>query len=197
MEFDNTLEVSLPPAATWKVLLDIKRIAACIPGAELTEVVDENTYKGKVAVRLGPIALSLVGHAKFEQIDHANHHARVKAHGSDPKGRGSTDSVIEFRLEPVGTGTRVLIHSDVKLSGAIAQYGRGSGMIQSFASQLIGQFGAALKAQLAITQPSPASHTEPLAAARSPSKPISGFTLIAKALWDSIVRWFKGRPSQP
>lgn len=197
MEFDNTLEVPLPPAETWKVLLDIKRIAACIPGAELTEVVDENTYKGKVAVRLGPVALSLVGHAKFEQIDHANHHARVKAHGSDPKGRGSTDSVIEFRLEPVGTGTRVLIHSDVKLSGAIAQYGRGSGMIQSFASQLLGQFGAALKAQLAVTQSSSASNTQPLAATPSPSKPISGFTLIAKALWDSIVRWFRGRPSQP
>jgi carbon monoxide dehydrogenase subunit G len=197
MEFDNALEVPLPPAETWKVLLDIKRIAGCIPGAELTEVVDENTYKGKVAVRLGPVALSLVGHAKFEQIDPANHYARVKAHGSDPKGRGSSDSVIEFRLEPAGTGTRVLIHSDVKLAGAIAQYGRGSGMIQSFASQLLGQFGAALKAQLAITQPAPASDRQSPEAKPSPSKPISGFTLIARALWDSIVRWFTRRPSQP
>src|SRR5258706_9979705 len=197
MEFDNTLEVSLPPAETWNVLLDIKRIAGCIPGAELTEVVDEKTYKGKVAVRLGPVALSLAGHAKFEQIDASNHSARVKAHGNDPKGRGSADSVIEFRLEPAGAGTRVLIHSDVKLSGAIAQYGRGSGMIQSFASQLLGQFGAALKAELAITQPSPASHSATPAATPAPSRPISGFTLIPRTLWDSIGRWFKGRRSQP
>ena len=64
MEFDNTLEVPLPPADAWKVLLDIERIARCIPGAELTEVVDENTYKGKVGVRLGPVALSLAGQAR-------------------------------------------------------------------------------------------------------------------------------------
>ena len=197
MEFDNTLEVPLPLAETWNVLLDIKRIAGCIPGAELTEVVDEKTYKGKVAVRLGPVALSLAGQAKFEQIDASNHYARVKAHGTDPKGRGSADSIIEFRLEPAGAGTRVLIHSDVKLSGAIAQYGRGSGMIQSFASQLLGQFGTALKTELAISQSSLASHIETPAAIAAPSKPISGFTLIVRALWDSVVRWFKGRPSQP
>ncbi|MEK7835174.1 MAG: SRPBCC family protein, partial [Pseudomonadota bacterium] len=112
---------------------DIKRISTCIPGAELTEVVDENTYKGKVALRLGPVALSLVGQARFDAIDHANHRARVKAQGSDPKGRGSTESIIDFRLEPAVAGSRLLIHTNVKLSGSIAQYGRGSGMIQGFA----------------------------------------------------------------
>src|SRR3954470_4977780 len=110
MEFDNTLDVPLPPPEAWRVLLDIKRIATCIPGAELTEVVDENTYKGKVAVRLGPIALSLAGHAKFEAIDHANRKARMRADGSDPKGRGSSDSTIDFHLESSGAGTRVLVH---------------------------------------------------------------------------------------
>jgi carbon monoxide dehydrogenase subunit G len=179
MEFDNTLEVPLPPAEAWVVLLDIKRIATCIPGAELTEVVDERTYKGKVAVRIGPVALSLVGQARLEDIDEANHRARVKAQGSDPKGRGSTDSVIEFRLEPAGAGSRVLIHSDVKLAGSIAQYGRGAGMIQSVAAQLIGQFGEALKAQIAQA----GSGADPGAA-----KPISGLTVLGKAAWDSITR---------
>src|SRR5262245_28039459 len=144
MEFDHTLEVPLPPAEAWPLLLDIKRIAGCLPGAELTAVVDETTYKGKVAVRLGPVALSLVGQARLEEIDHAQQRARVRTQGADDKGRGGTDSVIEFRLEPSGSGTRVLIHSDVKLSGAIAQYGRGAGMIQSVAAQLITRFGEAL-----------------------------------------------------
>ena len=184
MEFDNTLDVPLPPAEAWKLLLDIKRIATCIPGAELTEVVDDVTYKGKVAVRLGPVALSLVGKAKLEEIDHASHKARVKAQGSDPKGRGATDSVIDFRLEPAGTGTKVVIHTNVKLAGAIAQYGRGAGMIQSFASQLIVQFGDALKAQLAASSETPVASTPP-------AKPIAGFTLIAKNIWDAIVRLFK------
>ena len=182
MEFDNTLEVPLPPPEAWTVLLDIKRIATCIPGAALTEVVDENTYKGSVAVRLGPVALSLAGHARFEEIDHANYRARVRAQGSDPKGRGSSDSMIAFRLEPAGAGTRVLIHTDVKLSGSIAQYGRGSGMIQSFAAQLIDQFGANLKAQLAD--------------APNPQKPISGLSALAKASRDSIAQRFKRGPSE-
>lgn len=204
MEFDNTLEVPLPPAEAWKVLLDIERIARCIPGAELTEVVDENTYKGKVAVRLGPVALSLAGQARFEDIDHASHKARLRAQGSDPKGRGSSDSVIDFRLEPHGVGTRVLIHSDVKLSGSIAQYGRGSGMIQSFASQIINQFGQALKAQLAQSPPAgvlPGAQAVAMAVDATPAlppvKPISGLTLLVKSVWDMIVRRFRRNPSQP
>jgi hypothetical protein len=188
MEFDNTLEVPLPPAEAWGVLLDIRRIATCIPGAELTEVVDERSYKGRVAVRIGPVALSLVGQARLDEVDEANRRARVRAHGSDPKGRGSTDAVIEFRLEPAGAGTRVLIHSDVKLAGAIAQYGRGAGMIQSVASQLIGQFGEALKERIAQA----GAGKEP-----APAKPISGLTVLGKAAWDSIARSPGKPPSKP
>ena len=199
MEFDNTLEVPLPPGEAWKVLLDIERIARCIPGAELTEVVDRNTYKGKVAVRLGPIALSLAGQARLEEVDDVQHKARVRAHGSDPKGRGSSDSVIDFRLEPAGAGTRVLIHTDVKLSGAIAQYGRGSGMIQSFAGQLLDQFGESLKAQLAQS-PAPAAQADtaarPATAAPQPVKPVSGLKLVAKSLWHAIARRLKREPSR-
>ena len=190
MEFESILEVPLPPDEAFKVLLDIKRIASCIPGAELTEVVDERTYKGKVAVRIGPVALSLVGQARLEEIDHANRQARVKAHGADPKGRGSADSVIHFRLEPAGAGTRVLIRSDVKLAGAIAQYGRGSGMIQSVASQLIGQFGEALKAQIEQSRSRPAEELDAIPAS---AKPISGVSVLGKALWDSIAPSSKKR----
>jgi carbon monoxide dehydrogenase subunit G len=176
MEFDNSLEVPLPPAEAWNVLLDIERVAACIPGAKLTEVVDERTFKGQVAVRIGPVALSLVGQARLEDIDAAGRRVSVKAQGADPKGRGSTEAMIRFHLEPVETGTRVNIHSDVKLAGAIAQYGRGAGMIQSVASQLIGQFGDNLKARIAG-----GGAGEPGAA-----KPISGLTVLGKAVWDQV-----------
>jgi carbon monoxide dehydrogenase subunit G len=176
MEFDNTLEVPLPPAEAWTLLLDVERIAACIPGAELTEVVDERTYKGKVAVRIGPVALSLVGQARLEEIDAAGRQVSMKAQGSDPKGRGSTEAMIRFHLEPAGTGTRVVIHSDVKLVGAIAQYGRGSGMIQSVASQLIGQFGDNLKARIGRGS----------ADAPGAAKPISGLTVLGKAVLDQM-----------
>ncbi len=193
MEFDNELIVPLPPDEAWRVLLDIKRVAGCIPGAELTEVVDENTYKGKVSVRLGPVALSLVGQAQLESIDHEKRSARFKARGADPKGRGGTDSEIGFRLQPDEAGTRVLIHSNVRLSGSIAQYGRGSGMIQSFTAQLIEQFGQSLRAQLAA-EAAPAAASDSTAALPPPAKPIAGFALMTKVLWATIARIFKGRP---
>jgi uncharacterized protein len=77
MEFDNSFEVPLPPAQAWAVLMDIRRIAPCMPGAALTDVVDAQTYKGKISVRLGPVALAFAGLVTFEDVDDTNYSARV------------------------------------------------------------------------------------------------------------------------
>ena len=152
MEFDNAFEVPLPVEDAWKVLMDIRRIAPCMPGAELTDVIDDRTYKGKIGVRLGPVALTFAGTVKFEEIDDANHTARVVAQGTDAKGRGAANAVASFRLEPTGgtaeVGTKVLVHTNLTLSGAVAQYGRGVGIIQMTAAAIITQFANNLKAQL-------------------------------------------------
>jgi uncharacterized protein len=148
MEFDNAFEVPLPVEDAWKVLMDIRRIAPCMPGAELTDVVDDRTYKGKIAVRLGPVALSFAGTVKFDEIDDANHSAKVSAQGNDAKGRGGANAVAGFRLEPAGDGSKVLVHTTLTLSGSVAQYGRGVGIIQLTAAQIITQFANNLKAQL-------------------------------------------------
>ena len=176
MEFDNAFEVPLPVDDAWKVLMDIRRIAPCMPGAELTDVVDERTYKGKIAVRLGPVALAFAGTVKFDEIDDANHSARVSAQGSDAKGRGGANAVASFRLEGVGNGCKVLVHTNLTLSGAVAQYGRGVGIIQITAAQIITQFANNLKAQLAeegATQPSGgvAERAEPGAHGAQPDAP--------------------------
>jgi carbon monoxide dehydrogenase subunit G len=197
VEFDNSFEVPLPPAEAWAVLMDIQRIAPCMPGAELTAIVDDKTYKGKIAVRLGPVSLAFAGLVVFEEIDNVNHRARVKAQGSDAKGRGGANATTAFRLEPAGAGSKVLVHTDLALSGAVAQYGRGVGMIQATAAQIMTQFANNLKAQLA-TQPPPVAATASTPSAtpaRPPlaAKPISGFSLMAKVLWDSIVRLFRRR----
>jgi carbon monoxide dehydrogenase subunit G len=196
VEFDNSFEVPLPPAEAWPVLMDIKRIAPCMPGAELTEVVDDQTYKGKIGVRLGPVALTFAGTVRFEEIDNANHRARVKAQGTDAKGRGGANATAAFRLEPVASGSKVLVHTDLALSGAVAQYGRGVGMIQATAAQIINQFAGNLKAQLAAT-PVAAAPEAVSSASPTPSpaaKPISGFSLMAKVLWDAIVGLFRRGP---
>jgi carbon monoxide dehydrogenase subunit G len=195
VEFDNSFEVPLPPAEAWPVLMDIRRIAPCMPGAELTEVVDDKTYKGKIGVRLGPVALTFAGTVRFEEIDNANHSARVKAQGTDAKGRGGANAAASFRLEPVANGSKVLVHTDLALSGSVAQYGRGVGMIQATAAQIINQFAGNLKAQLAAVPVAAAADATITSAAPPPSaKPISGFSLMAKVLWDAIVRLFRGGP---
>ena len=198
MEFDNSFEVPLSPAEAWPVLMDIKRIAPCMPGAELTEVVDDKTYKGKVGVRLGPVALTFAGTVRFEEIDNANHSARVKAQGTDAKGRGGANAAVSFRVEPVANGSKVLVHTDLALSGAVAQYGRGVGMIRATAAQIIDQFAGNLKAQLAaaprVTAPTSAPGAATPAASAPAAKPISGFSLMAKLLWDAIVRLITGGP---
>src|SRR5947208_921521 len=156
MEFDNTFEVPLPPAQAWKVLLDIEHIAPCMPGAELTEVLGDNRYKGKISVRLGPVALTFAGLVKLDDIDEGNRTARVSAQGTDAKGRGGANAVSVFRLEPAGSGSKVLVHTNLNLSGAVAQYGRGVGIIQATAAQLMNQFAAALKEKFAQGQDAPA-----------------------------------------
>ena len=125
MKFDNSFEVSLPPPEAWTVLMDVERIAPCMPGASLTEVVDDGSFKGTVSVRLGPVALTFEGEARFNHIDEAAQTASVKAQGKDPKGRGGADATVTFRLEPSEIGSKVLIETDLTLSGSVAQYGRG------------------------------------------------------------------------
>lgn len=214
MEFDNSFEVPLPPAQAWKVLLDVERIAPCMPGAELTEIVDPETFKGKVSVRLGPVALTFQGQAKFEEIDEANRAAKVNAQGTDTKGRGGANAKVDFNLEPAGAGSKVLIHTDLQLSGSVAQYGRGVGMIQDLASHLIGQFADNLRSQIEQSGEAPVAAGEDEAAATAsvkaeaapaeqaqPSqpaaaKPISGFSLMLRVLWDKIVRMVKGSSSR-
>jgi carbon monoxide dehydrogenase subunit G len=199
MEFDNSFEVPLPVGDAWKVLMDIRRITPCMPGAELTEVVDERTYKGRIGVRLGPVALTFAGIVKFEDIDDANHRARVAAQGSDAKGRGGANAAASFHLEPVAGGSKVLVHTNLTLSGAVAQYGRGVGIIQMTAAQIITQFANNLKAQLTAhgAPPPPAAAAAaaaaappPPAPAPAPAKPISGFALMAQVLWQSLRRLF-------
>ncbi|MGH6768289.1 MAG: SRPBCC family protein [Xanthobacteraceae bacterium] len=197
MEFDNSFEVPLPAEQAWAVLMDIRWIAPCMPGAELTEVIDERNYKGKVSVRLGPVALAFAGLVSFEEIDAANHTARVKAQGTDAKGRGGAHATASFRLEPAGSGSKVLVHTDLSLSGSVAQYGRGVGMVQATAAQIMNQFAANLKAHIAKEDGAVSSASAPASAAGDTppptAKPISGFALMAKVFWDRIVRLFGRR----
>jgi uncharacterized protein len=183
LDITNEFIVPLDPSETWKILLDIKRIMPCVPGAELLEVLDDQTYKGKVSIKLGPVSLAFVGTAKFEELDEAAKRAKVLAKGSDAKGRGGANSVVQFRLEPVEDGTRVIVETTVNLSGSVAQYGRGTGVIQGVASQLTAQFAQNLKAMVARGDEEEEEPALPIAEAPIapplPAEPKSGVSPVA------------------
>jgi uncharacterized protein len=195
MEINNSFEVPLPPAGAWGVLMNIPTIAPCLPGAELTGVIDKDTYNGKVSVRLGPVALAFAGQVKFTEIDEAARKARVKAQGKDSKGRGGANATVDFYLEPSAEGSRVVVKTDLTLSGAVAQYGRASGMIQDVASQLVGQFAQNLKAQIAASQPVGGVAERAGETKKTPSapKPISGFALLGMVLRSFFRRLLGGK----
>jgi uncharacterized protein len=190
MEFDNSFDVPLPPAKAWALLMDIPRIAPCMPGAELTEIVDPQNFKGKISVRLGPVALTFGGRVAFDTIDDVNRTARVKAQGSDAKGRGAANATATFRIESAVSGSKVLIHTDLTLSGAVAQYGRGAGMVQATAAQLVGQFAGNLRARLGEEQSAPSNDALPPPSA---AKPISGLALVVRVIWSKFADLFSGR----
>jgi carbon monoxide dehydrogenase subunit G len=150
LQFENSFTVPLPPADAWVVLLDVPRMAKCLPGATLTETVDEKTFKGNVNVKVGPVALTFVGTATFEEIDEANRSVRVKGAGGEAKGRGRASAEFVIRLEPAGAdATRVIANSDVTLSGAVAQYGRGVGVMKAVADEIIARFAKNLEQEIA------------------------------------------------
>ena len=187
MEFDNSFEVPVPVDQAWALLMDIERIAPCVPGAELTEVIDERSYKGKISVKLGPVALTFNGQTTFEEIDDAAYTARLAAKGTDSKGRGGAQAKVTFTVEPSEAGARVNIHTDLMLSGAVAQYGRGVGMVKDLAQHIIAQFAENLSNNVIGPQ---ADGVTEAPATTEPAAPVQVGGLGFKVLWNAILRLF-------
>jgi carbon monoxide dehydrogenase subunit G len=158
MRIENVVEVDAPLDRVWALVNDIPRVAPCMPGAALTGVLDDDTYEGTVAVKLGPLRMSYKGKVVVEGVDEASHSARLAATGKDTKGAGTARAAVETRLEPVGdTRTRLHVTSDVQLTGKVASFGRG-GAINDVATRLFGQFADCLRATLESEQaPAPSA----------------------------------------
>jgi uncharacterized protein len=188
MKLENTFEVPAPPEQAWDLLMDVPRVIPCMPGAELTEAVDDSTWKAKMTVKLGPMSFVFATDVKREEADAAAQRAKLSAQARELRGRGGGQATIESTLTRVNGGTRVHIVTDMSLSGAVAQYGRG--MVEDVAGQLVGRFADCLREQLA-----PAAEEVRSAAPPSPprAEPVRGLPLILGALRRAIGRFFRRR----
>jgi uncharacterized protein len=180
MQFENTFDVPLPPEDAWKVLLDVPRIAPCLPGAELTETIGPDTYKGRAGVKVGPVHLYFAGEAQILNKNDVDHTADVKAKGNDTKGRGQASANVNFALRPEGTGTRVVVKTDLNMTGAVAQYGRASGLMKEIAGAILKQFADNLRAEIERAQPAAAA-TAPDATETAPAAPSTSLAAPAQS----------------
>jgi uncharacterized protein len=147
MLLTNSFDVDQPVEKVWAFFDDIPQVAACLPGAELTEQLGDDTYAGRVGVRMGPVRLQFSGKADIVERDEAARRLVIDASGADEKGRGQAAMLIRAHLSPRGRGTAVDLEQDLQLSGAAAQYGRG--MISDVTSVLMKQFASNLQARMA------------------------------------------------
>jgi uncharacterized protein len=140
-------DLEVPVDAAWAYLLDVRKIAHCVPGASLTEVIDDKTYAGKVEVKLGPIAVSYKGRITMESIDEAAHTVRIKAQGAETRGRGGASATMTASLEANGPRTTVVMNTDLAVSGVVAQFGR-SALMQDVAQRMTQRFASCVDQEL-------------------------------------------------
>jgi carbon monoxide dehydrogenase subunit G len=187
----NEFEVAEPVEKVWRFFADIPQVAACLPGAELTEDLGGDSYRGRVAVRMGPVRLQFAGTADVTERDEAARRIVVHASGADEKGRGQASMLVTATLARAGRGTRVGVTQDLQLSGAAAQYGRG--MISDVTAVLMRDFSANMQHRIERIE-----RGEVVSAAAS-AAPAQGFMIGLRAALMALRRVF-GRfflPYQP
>lgn len=158
MKLEQTFTVHAPVETVWEALIDVERVAPCLPGAEVTENVGDGSYKGAFTVKLGPTTAAYTGALKMESLDEAAHVATMSARGTDKRGQGGANATIVSSVgeDPDGAGTKVDVVTDFSITGKLARFGRG-GMVQDVANRLLREFAANLEAE--VQSGAPAAET--------------------------------------
>ena len=206
MKLQQSFEVRAPVERVWETLIDIERVAPCLPGAEITEADDDGTYRGTFSVRLGPTTAAYRGELRLEEVDESAHRVVMRASGQDKRGQGSAKATIVSTMEGEGELARVAVDTDFTITGRLARFGRG-GMIQDISNRLLKDFADCLQQRI---EAPPAAEPNPLdavlaatpegaavappaaggATAPTTAKPIGGFSLFFRALLDRLRRMF-------
>ena len=206
MKLERSFEVRAPVERVWETLIDIERVAPCLPGAEISEAGDGRTYRGSFSVRLGPTTAAYRGGLQLEDVDKASRRVVMRASGQDKRGQGSAKASIVSTMHEEGDATRVDVETDFTITGRLARFGRG-GMIQDISNRLLREFADCLQqkieappaaepnavdAVLAATPEGAAAAPPALGGTDAPTtaKPIGGFSLFFRALLDRLRRLF-------
>jgi uncharacterized protein len=191
---ENDFEVASPVDAVWAYLLDVDKVAPCMPGAQLTETIDDHNWKGRVTMKFGPVALSFAGTVTMQERDDDAHRVVLHAAGMEQRGKGAANATVTSWLDEAGDTTRVHMQAEVALTGAVAQLSRG--LLPDISAKLTEQFATCLRTGMAL-EASSARETDvetstPPVSPPPSSKPVGGVRLGLGALFASLARWFRG-----
>lgn len=165
MRIDSSFQVPVPPDDVWRALLDIERIAPCLPGASVDEPRGDGEYAGSMRVKLGPVTSTFRGTLRVTEADGAACRAVIEASARDTRGQGAAAATITSTLEPDGDGTRVAVRTDLRLAGTAAQFGRG--VVTDVSQKLMEEFAGRLADE--IRHPAPARRTPSIGATEGPA----------------------------
>jgi uncharacterized protein len=143
MKLSNEFTVAAPLARTWETLLDVERVAGCLPGASIEPVGEDGMYRGSMRVKVGPVTMAYSGTVRLADVDADQHVASFDARAKETKGAGTAAAIIRNRLEPAGDGTHVVVETDLNVTGRAAQFGRG--LMEDVASKMLADFAGRLE----------------------------------------------------
>jgi len=191
MLITQTFDLNQPVDQVWTFFDNIPLVAACIPGADLTNQVSDTEYQGDVIISAGPVKLEFTGAVKVKSRDDARKAIVLDAAGADKKGRGAANALLTVTLQPLGASTRVNMNMDMAISGAAAQYGRG--LVQDVTAVLVNQTADSMKLRMTAI----AEGRDPMAvdAPQAASGLAIGFTAFLRAAKRVFARFFL--PYQP
>jgi len=195
MEIENEFDVPAPVDHVWTYLLDVERVAPCMPGAELTEVVDDHTWKGKVNMKLGPVSLAFAGTVTMQERDDQAKRIVLAAKGMEQKGKGAANASVTSWLEQGDGVTNVKMRADIHLTGTVAQLSRG--LLPEVSRKLTQQFADCLLQSMQAAEVQATESADVAAAVTAPveasarAKPIGGIRLGLAAIWASIKGFFR------
>lgn len=171
MQLENSFQVSAPPDKVFAYLLDVNKVVSCVPGAELTEVVDPTTFKGKVKVKVGPITVAYSGTARISDRDDAQRSATLSAEGRETTGSGSARASATMKVQQAGDGSLIEIVTEYHVAGRVAQFGRG--VMEDVSKRLIKDMAACIQANVEADEPQADNESADVAAAVERSAPVA------------------------
>jgi carbon monoxide dehydrogenase subunit G len=160
MKLEQSFEVQAPLQRVWEALIDVERVAPCLPGASVTGRNPDGSYNGEFKVKIGPTSAAYSGKLHMEDVDEAKHSAVMQAAGTDKRGQGGAKATIVSSVaEAAGGATMVNVNTDYHITGRLARFGRG-GMIEEISNRLLGEFASSLQGMLAGSGDPPVVETK-------------------------------------